>query len=89
MIDVIRKLFEANPEQSTLTIDGNCSDCGHKLNIKIKSTSGGFGIQGGILIKRPPETFFIRCIDCEKFNSETASPIRSNGTPSHSFKTSD
>lgn len=51
MIDELRKIFEANPEKSTITINGKCSDCERKVIVEIKPTSGGYGLLGGILVK--------------------------------------
>jgi rRNA maturation protein Nop10 len=45
MIEVLRKIFEANPEKSTITINDKCSDCGRKVIVEIKPTSGGYGLQ--------------------------------------------
>lgn len=77
MIDVLRKIFEANPEKSTITINGKCSDCGRKVIVEIKPTSGGYGLQGGILIKRSPEKYSISCPECFKLDSKIEAPYRS------------
>ena len=77
MIDVLRKIFEANPEKSTITINGKCSDCGRKVIVEIKPTSGGYGLQGGILVKCSPEKYSITCPECYKFNSKMEAPYRS------------
>jgi hypothetical protein len=63
MIDVLRKIFEANPEKSTITINGKCSDCGRKVIVEIKPTSRGYGLQGGILVKCSSEKYSITCIE--------------------------
>jgi len=77
MIDVLRKIFEANPEKSTITINGKCSDCGRKVIVEIKRTSGGYGLQGGILVKCSPEKYSITCLECYNFNSKMEAPHRS------------
>ena len=47
MIEILRKMFEANSGKSTIQIKGKCSDCGREIIISITSTAGGFGLQGG------------------------------------------
>lgn len=70
MIEVLRKIFEANPGKSTITISGKCSDCGHMVAVEIIPTSGGYGIQGGILAKYPLREYSITCTECYKFGSK-------------------
>ena len=77
MIDVLRKIFEANPEKSTITINGKCSNCERKVIVEIKRTSGGYGLLGGIFVKCSPENYFITCPECYRFNSNTKPPYRS------------
>lgn len=78
MIDVLRKLFEAIPGKSTITINGKCSGCGNKVIVEIKPTSGGYGLQGGTLIKSSTEKFSITCPECYKLNSKIEVTHRSS-----------
>ena len=68
MIDMLRKKFEANSGRSTIVLKSTCSDCGYDVIIHITSTSGGFGLQGGALFKRPTDGFFAKCSYCYKIN---------------------
>jgi len=77
MIEVLKKILEANPEKSTITINGKCSDCGRKVIIEIEQTSGGYGLQGGILVKCSPDKYFITCPECYKFNPKMEASYRS------------
>lgn len=77
MKEVLRKLFEANPEKSTIAINGKCSDCGRKVIVEIIPTSGGYGLLGGILAKCSPEKYSITCPECYKSKSEMESSYRS------------
>ena len=77
MIDVLRKIFEANPEKSTITINGKCSNCERKVIIEIRRTSGGYGLLGGIFVKCSPENYSIICPECYRFNSNMKPPYRS------------
>lgn len=87
MIEVLRKAFEANPEKSTIVINGKCSDCGSKVTIEIKPTSGGFGFQGGVLVKCSPDRYITKCPDCYKFNSEILNNINPDALLSTRFLT--
>jgi len=77
MIDILRKIFEANPEKSTIIINGKCSECERTLIVEIKPTSGGYGLQGGILVKSSLEAYFITCPKCYRLSSKTEASYRS------------
>ncbi|MEJ2657002.1 MAG: hypothetical protein P8012_07360 [Desulfobacterales bacterium] len=64
MIDILRKMFEANPDKSTIILREKCSDCGRETNIEIKATSGGFGLQGGVLFKSSTDKYIFKCPAC-------------------------
>ena len=81
MIDELRKIFEANPEKSTITINGKCSDCELKVIVEIKPTSGGYGLLGGIIAKCSPENHSITCPECYRLNSNLKPSYRSK--PAH------
>jgi hypothetical protein len=68
MIEILRKMFEANPEKSTIVLNCKCSDCGCETIIEITPTSGGFGLQGGALFKCSPEGYLAKCPVCYKAN---------------------
>jgi hypothetical protein len=68
MIEILRKLFEANPEKSTIVLNGKCSDCGCETIIEITPTSEGFGLQGGALFKYSSEDYLVKCHDCCQTN---------------------
>jgi len=64
MIEILRKMFEANPEKSKIVLKGKCSDCGREVTIDITPTSGGFGLQGGSVFKCSAEGYLVKCPDC-------------------------
>ena len=68
MIEILRTLFEANPEKSTIVLNGKCSDCGGETIIEITPTSGGFGLKGGALLKYSPGDYLMKCHDCYQVN---------------------
>jgi hypothetical protein len=80
MIDVLRKIFEANPGKSTIVVNGKCSDCGRKVIVEIKPTSGGYGLMGGVLVKCSPRRYLTKCADCYKFNPKIIEQYKSTCT---------
>ena len=70
MIEILRKIFEANHEKSAIALKCKCSDCGCETIIEITSTSGGFGLQGGFLFKSSPNDYFAKCPDCTKLTQK-------------------
>ena len=68
MIEILRKIFEANPGKSTIVLKGKCSDCGCETIVNIISASGGFGLQGGALFKYSSDEYLVKCHDRYKVN---------------------
>jgi hypothetical protein len=68
MVEILKKLFKANPEKSTIVLNGKCSDCGCGTIIEITPTSGGFGLQGGALFRYSPANYLLKCHDCYQIN---------------------
>ena len=64
MIEILKKMFEANPEKSTIILNDKCSVCGCDVIIEITPTSGGFGLQGGALFKCSVDRYLVKCPDC-------------------------
>jgi hypothetical protein len=85
MIEILKKIFENNPEKSTIILNSKCSDCGCDLIIEITPASGGFGLLGGSLYKYSQNEFFAKCSDCYKTNPK----IRDHHKPKHIVSLSD
>jgi len=68
MVEILRKMFKANPEKSTIVLKDKCLDCGCETIIHITPTSGGFGLQGGALFKCSPDEYLMKCHDCYQVN---------------------
>ena len=68
MVEILRKMFENNPEKSSIIIKDRCSDCGCEVIIEITSVSGGFGLQGGALNKNSRDRYSAKCPACFKMN---------------------
>ena len=71
MIEILRKMFDTTPKRSTYVLNVECSDCGCKMIIKITHTSGGFGLQGGVLLKCSPDAYLAKCPVCYQADQKT------------------
>ena len=76
MIEMLRKMFEANPEKSIIVLKGKCSDCGSDVIIEITPTSGGFGLHGGALEEYSSDGYFAKCPNCYKVNRMIEYPYK-------------
>jgi hypothetical protein len=72
MIERLKKIFKASPEKSTIILKDKCSDCGCDVVIKITSTSGGYGLQGGALLGCSTDGYFVKCPKCYRLNPRIA-----------------
>jgi hypothetical protein len=70
MEGMLKKLFEANPDRSTIEFKDKCLKCGNDVIIHITLTSAGFGLQGGALLDRSPNGYLAICFNCYKINPE-------------------
>jgi hypothetical protein len=68
MVEILKELFNGNPEESKIELNDTCSDCKSDVNIKITHTAGGFGLQGGALFKGSAGGYYAKCPDCYKVN---------------------
>ena len=66
MVEILKKIFESNPESSTIQLNDICSDCKRQVAIEITATSGGFGLNGGALFKNGLGSYSAQCPDCYK-----------------------
>jgi hypothetical protein len=68
MIEILNKMFDATPDKSMIVLNVKCSGCGSQTIIKITPTSEGFGVMGGILFKRSPDRYLVKCPACHEAN---------------------
>ena len=61
-------MFKAHPENSTMVLKEKCSDCRCNTIIEITPTSGGYGLQGGVLFKSSTDDYIAKCTDCHETN---------------------
>jgi len=69
LIDILKKMFETNPGKATIELTEKCSQCGGEVNIEIGRTLSGFGLMGGVLLKKGRSGYVTKCLDCYKLNS--------------------
>ena len=69
-MEILRNMFEANQEKSTIVLNSKCSDCGCETIIEITSTLAGFGLQGGALFKSKLGGYISKCPACYKNHPE-------------------
>jgi len=69
MVKILKKMFEANPEKSTIMLKNKCSECRRDTIIEITPTSDGFGLQGGVLLKCSHNRYKVKCPGCCQTNS--------------------
>ncbi len=70
MLEILKKMFEANPERSTIVLKEKCSACGCEVLIDITPTSGGYGLQGGALFESSTDEYSAICAACCKANQK-------------------
>jgi len=68
MLEILKKMFEATPEISTIALKEICSDCGCEVNVDITPASGGYGLQGGALFECSTDEYYAKCAACYKAN---------------------
>ena len=71
MVQILKELFNGNPEKSKIELNDTCSDCKSDVIIKITHTAGGFGLQGGALFKSSAGGYYAKCPDCYKVYAES------------------
>jgi hypothetical protein len=82
MEDLLRTIFEAFPEKSTIVFKGKCSDCGGAAAIEIIPTSEGFGLLGGAFVECSTDNYAPKCADCYKANGKTVEQYKANSDDS-------
>ena len=78
MEELLRTIFDAFPEKSTIIFKGKCSDCGGVVIIDIIATLEGFGLLGGAFVECSTDKYVAKCPDCYKFNSKMVEPYKAN-----------
>ncbi|MFZ0482106.1 MAG: hypothetical protein WAL93_01845 [Desulfobacterales bacterium] len=78
MEELLRTIFDAFPEKSTITFKGRCSDCGDTVSIDIVPTLEGIGLLGGAFVEYLMEKYVAKCPECYKVNSKMVEPYKVN-----------
>ena len=69
-LESLNRLFEQNNNPATYSYQGRCDSCGSPVKLRIKKTSGGYGLLGGILYEPYPENYFVLCVECLEENKK-------------------
>ena len=75
MEELLRTIFAAFPEKSTIIFKGECSDCGDAVSIDVVPTLEGFGLLGGAFVEYLTEKYVA---ECYKVNSKMVEPYKAN-----------
>ena len=67
-LDTLGKLLRESSQKNPVVIKRNCRQCGCDLEIEIHKTSGGFGLQGGILFEADQQ-ILADCLKCYQKHS--------------------
>jgi len=68
MVEILKELFNGNPEKSKIVLNERCLDCKSEVIIQITPTEEGFGLQGGALFKSPSGGYYAKCPNCYNLN---------------------
>lgn len=63
-IETLKKMAEQNNNAKKFSYECLCHHCGCDVEIKITKTSGGYGLQGGVLYQPNDGNLLALCVDC-------------------------
>ena len=64
LLEKINRIFWQNSAKNPMTINGKCNICGEKTMIEIVKTSGGFGVNGGMVRETGHDRMNPICLGC-------------------------
>jgi hypothetical protein len=64
--DRLHDLFEKQPGQSQIGLEGQCHDCGKGVSVAVALAPDGFAVSGGAVYEPEPEKFFYKCPECHR-----------------------
>ena len=62
-LESLKRIFADNTPQNLVLIQRTCRECGCEVKIELHKTSGGFGLQGGILFEGDHH-IVADCLEC-------------------------
>ena len=62
-LESLKKIFADNIPERPVLIQRTCRDCGCDVTIELHKTSGGFGLQGGVLLEGDQQ-IVADCLGC-------------------------
>jgi hypothetical protein len=69
-IETLQKMSEQNNNAKQFSYECLCHNCGCDVEIKITKTSGGYGLQGGVLYQPNVGNLLALCVDCNLKSGE-------------------
>ena len=63
-VESLDRIFERHNTTNNINYKGKCHNCGCDVEVEITKTSGGYGLQGGVLYGSNPENLIFQCCDC-------------------------
>ena len=67
-MESIKRMFEQNDASENFTCEGQCHSCHCDVKIEIEKTSGGYGLNGGVIYEQDSDDFVFICENCHKLN---------------------
>jgi hypothetical protein len=64
-VESLDRIFERHNTTNIINYKGKCHNCGCDVEVEITKTSGGCGLQGGVLYGSNPENLIFQCCDYE------------------------
>ena len=63
-VETLNRIFEVNNNAGYLCIEGKCNHCQCDTKVEISRTTGGYGLQGGVLYQSNARKSTILCSKC-------------------------
>ena len=67
-VESLNKIFEQHNNANGFRYEGKCHKCDCDTQVEITKTSGGYGLQGGVLYESNTRNILILCSKCIKKN---------------------
>ncbi len=72
----IDKLFADNFITKSMVVTGKCHICGTRKEIEIVRTSGGYGLNGGLLQEVKQSLITVVCLPCYNSSPKREAPVK-------------
>jgi hypothetical protein len=72
-VESINTIFDQHNVTRHYHYNGICLNCHCYVEVEITKTSGGYGLNGGVLYESNPDKFLVQCFNCYE---EFGEPIK-------------